>query len=320
MTTVQQRRLSFPLSEGKLYIDGQWRSAHDGRTRPIINPATEEEVTRVAEATGSDVEDAVASASKAFTSDAWRKLNVYERAQLLTRIADLIEEDGDELAFLETVNVGKPITFSRTYDVPLAVQLFRYFAGIAMELDGSTRHGAAPTLNYTLREPLGVVAAITPFNFPLVLAVTKIAPALAAGNTLVHKPASLTPLSSVKIAQIMEKAGLPSGVYNLVTGAGGQIGDQLTRHPSVAKVAFTGSTEVGKHIMRNAADTVKRTTMELGGKSANIIFADADLDAAALHAFFGIYYNKGEICTAGSRLLVERSVADDVLNRLQALI
>src|SRR5262249_4332054 len=236
----------------------------------IINPATEAELTRVAEASASDVESAIAAASQAFTSDRWHKMNIYARAQLLMRIADILEEHTDELAFLETINVGKPIAFTRSIEVPAAVQIFRYYSGVAMQLGGHTRHGATSTLNYTLREPLGVVGAITPFNFPLILAVTKIAPALAAGNTLVHKPASLAPLSSLKLAELMEKAGLPPGVYNLVTGPGGRVGNQLVTHPAIAKIAFTGSTDVGKRIIRDAADTLKRTTMELGGKSAHI--------------------------------------------------
>jgi aldehyde dehydrogenase (NAD+) len=198
MTTTPKQRLSFPLTEGKLFINGQWRAAQDGQTRPIINPATEEEITRVAEASASDVEEAIAAASQAFTSDHWRKMDIYARAQLLMRIADLLEQHADEVAFLESINVGKPIAFMRSIEVQWAIEIFRYYSGVAMQLGGRSIHGATPTLNYTLREPLGVVGAITPFNFPLILAVTKIAPVLAAGNTIVHKPASLTPLSALK--------------------------------------------------------------------------------------------------------------------------
>jgi aldehyde dehydrogenase (NAD+) len=304
------------IAPGKLYINGEWRASKDGRTRAIINPATQQEITQVAEATAADVDEAVAAARAAFEDGPWPHMSVHERGHLLQRVGDLMVEYAEELAYRETINVGKPISFSRTVDAPIAAQIFYYFGGMAMNIGGHTRRSAAHTMNYTLREPLGVVAAITPFNFPLLLSLTKIAPALAAGNTVIHKPASLTPLSALLVAEILEKAGIPKGVFNVITGPGSDIGNALVTHPGINKIAFTGSTEVGKDIIRKSADTLKKTTMELGGKSANIIFADAYLESAISAAFFGVYYNKGELCTAGSRLLVERSIHDEVVERL----
>jgi len=314
------------VDPGLLYIDGSWREASDGGTAPTITPIDESEITTVAQATESDVESAVAAARIAFDEGPWPSLNVHARAQVLRRIAELVEQNLDELAYLETIDMGKPIAMSRAIDAPMTAQIFHYYAGMATQLEGSTRGGSSPTthpvpvagLNYTEREPLGVVAAITPFNFPLLLSATKIAPALAAGNCVIHKPASLTPLSAIRIAQIMEEAGLPNGVFNLLTGPGGRVGNQLVEHPAINKIAFTGSTAVGKGIVRSSAETLKKTTMELGGKSANLVFADADLDSALEHAWFSIFYNKGEICTAGSRMLVERSIHDEFVERLAA--
>ncbi|MCW2654305.1 MAG: hypothetical protein QOE41_3305 [Mycobacterium sp.] len=307
------------VEPGQLYIGGVWRDASDGGTAPTITPIDESEITSVAQATETDVEAAVAAARAAFDEGPWPGLNIHARAKVLRRIAELVEENLDELAYLESIDMGKPIAMARAIDAPMTAQLFYYYAGIATQLEGSTRGGQSPTthpfpvggLNYTEREPLGVVAAITPFNFPLLLSATKIAPALAAGNCVIHKPASITPLSAIRITQIIEEAGLPTGVFNLLTGPGGRVGNQLVEHPAVNKIAFTGSTAVGKGIIRRAAETLKKTTMELGGKSANIVFADADLDSALEHAWFSIFYNKGEICTAGSRMLLERSIHDE---------
>ena len=306
------------LPEGKLFINGTWQDASDGRTLPTVNPADGSEITQIAQATAADVDKAVGAARRAFDDGPWRRMHVHDRARLLTRVAELVERDSAELAYLETVDMGKPIMFSASVDAPIAAQIFHYFAGAATRVDGVTRGAATPTLNYTLREPLGVVAPITPFNFPLLLSLTKLAPALASGNTVVHQPSPATPLTALKMAEIFAEAGFPEGVVNVITGPGVELGEELVKHPGVDKIAFTGSTEVGKSIIRNAAETLKKTTMELGGKSPNVIFADADLDAAVQHAFFGIFYNKGEICTAGSRLLVQREVYDEVLERLVA--
>jgi aldehyde dehydrogenase (NAD+) len=306
----------FPVSDGKLFIDGDWRDAADGRTAPTVNPADGSEIAQIAQATEADVDSAVAAARRAFDDGPWRKMSVHERAGLLSSVADLIERDAEEIGYLETVDMGKPITYSVNVDVPIAVQIFRYMAGAATRMDGATRAGAPPTLNYTLREPLGVVTAITPFNFPLLLSLTKIAPALAAGNTVVHKPSPSTPLSALKMAALFAEAGFPEGVVNVLTGPGVELGEALVRHPGIDKIAFTGSTEVGKAIIRNAAETLKKTTMELGGKSPNIIFEDADIASAVQHAFGANFYTTGEICTAGSRLLVQRGVYDQVLEAL----
>lgn len=310
-----------PIKQAKLYINGQWRSASDGKTRPTISPITETAIADIPEASEQDVEDAIAAARHAFDQGPWAKMTGHERQKILTRAAELMEQYADDLALCETLDMGKAIYFAKTFDACMIADLFRYYAGMASEIDGATRLVAPPPEHTPkhvtiVREPLGVVAAITPFNFPLVLAGTKIQNALAAGNTIIHKPASATSLSAIKLAEIFEEAGLPAGVYNLITGSGSRVGDQLVKHPAIDKISFTGSTEIGMGIIRNSADTLKKTTMELGGKSANIVFADADLDSAIANAFFGLFYNKGEICTAGSRLLVERSVHDAVVDGL----
>jgi len=307
---------AYVITEGRLYIDGKWQDAADKQTAATVNPADGSEITQIAQASEVDTDLAVDAARRAFDEGPWPRMSVHERARLLSRVADLVERDADEMAYRETVDMGKPIMFSSTVDVPIAIQLLRYYAGIATQLDGSTRGAETPTLNYTLRRPLGVVAAITPFNFPLLLALTKIAPALAAGNTVIHKPSPVTPLTALKMAELFAEAGFPDGVVNVITGPGVALGEALAKHPRINKVAFTGSTEVGKAIIRNSADTLKKVTMELGGKSPHIIFADADLDSALEYAFFGIFYNKGEICAAGSRLLVERSIYEEVVQRL----
>ena len=308
------------LPVGKMYINGQWRGASDGQTKPNYTPITEEITSHIAQATEQDVNDAVAAARAAFDQGIWAKMSGHQRGCYLVRVAELVEKYADELAYLETIDMGKPIAFAKQYDATLLAELYYYYAGMASKIEGATRSSNSPTFNYTMREPLGVVAAISPFNFPLLLSNSKLAPGLAAGNTFIHKPASATPLSALKMAQIFEEAGLPPGVVNVITGPGGRVGDILVKHKDVNKIAFTGSTEVGQGIMKNAADTMKKVTMELGGKSANIIFADADLDKAVMNAFFGVFYNKGEVCTAGSRLLVERSVYDEVIRRLQVQI
>jgi aldehyde dehydrogenase (NAD+) len=310
-----------PIKQAKLYINGQWRSASDGKTRPTISPITETAIADIPEASEQDVEDAILAARRAFDDGAWAKMTGHERQKILTRVSELIEKYADDLALCETLDMGKAIYFAKTIDVCLLADLFRYYAGMAAEIDGVTRLVAPPperTPKHVtiVREPLGVVAAIAPFNFPLILAGTKIAPALAAGNTVIHKPASATPLSAIKLAEIFDEAELPAGVYNMITGSGGRVGERLVKHPAIDKISFTGSTEVGINIIRNSADTLKKTTMELGGKSANIVFADADLESAIANAFFGIFYNKGEICSAGSRLLLERSIYDTVVDGL----
>ncbi len=306
------------ISSGKLLINGQWVGSSSGKTFDTINPATGEVITQVASATAEDVDRAVQVARKAFDdpAGAWQKMTASERGKLLWRIADLIEQNIDEISEIETLDNGKPIFESRYVDVPMVADVFRYYAGFATNVHGETINSRANAFTYTLREPIGVVAAIVPWNFPLLLASWKIAPALATGNTVIWKPASQTALSALRLGQLMMDAGLPAGVVNILPGAGPVVGMGLVKHAGVDKVAFTGSTAVGKEVMRNAADTVKRLTLELGGKSPNIVFADADLEAAVKGATTGIFYGKGEVCAAGSRLFVEEKIHDEFMSRL----
>jgi acyl-CoA reductase-like NAD-dependent aldehyde dehydrogenase len=303
---------------GLLYIDGQWVPAAAGATFRTINPATEETLTEVAEGRAEDIDRAVGAARRAFAGGAWPKLSPAERGRLLWAIGDLIEKQADGLARLETLDSGKTITEAARVDVPMAADCFRYFAGWATKLEGATVPARAGLFNYTLREPLGVVGQIIPWNFPILLAAWKLAPALAAGNTVVLKPAEQTPLTALRLAAIAAEAGLPPGVLNVVTGFGPTAGAALVDHPGVDKIAFTGSTAVGQEIMRRASGTLKRLTLELGGKSPNVVFADADVDAAARGAMNGIFFNKGEVCTAGSRLFLEEPLHDAFVERLQA--
>jgi acyl-CoA reductase-like NAD-dependent aldehyde dehydrogenase len=301
----------------KLWIGGQWTEAEGGKTFTSENPATEEAIGEVGSASAGDVDRAVAAAKAALEGDWGRKYSARERGRMLWKIADALEARIDEFALLETLDNGKPIFESRYVDIPAAIDALRYFAGWADKVTGETLPVSGPfVLAYTLREPVGVVAAITPWNFPLIQALWKIAPALACGNTVIHKPASNTPLTALKFAELASEAGLPAGALNVLPGRGAEVGNALVAHRDIAKITFTGSTEVGKDIMRGAADTVKRLTLELGGKSPNIVFADADLDAAVKGAYTGIFYGKGEVCAAGSRLFVERSVHDALVEKL----
>ena len=304
------------VKPGKLFIGGKWVDAASGKTFPTINPATGETITVLAEADERDVEAAVSSARKAFESGPWPEMSAAERGKLLWKIGDLIDMHNEELGTLETLDNGKPIFESRQVDMPMAAEVFRYYAGWATKIHGETVPVRGPFLNYTLREPIGVVAAIVPWNFPLLLASWKVAPALAAGNTVVLKPAPWTSLTALRLAEICHEVGLPEGVLNVVTGSTRELGRALVRHRGVDKVAFTGSTQTGQEIARNSADTLKRVTLELGGKSPNIVFADADLDAAVRGATIGIFYGKGEVCAAGSRLFVDKKIHDDFLQKL----
>jgi acyl-CoA reductase-like NAD-dependent aldehyde dehydrogenase len=306
------------LAPARLFIDGAWADPRSGLHFKTINPATEEAITEVAEAGAEDVDAAVQAARKAFESGPWSRMSGADRGRILWKLGDLIEANVQELGRLETLDQGKTITESTRVDVPLAADCFRYYAGWTTKLEGETIPVRAASLNYTLREPLGVVGAITPWNFPILMAAWKIAPALAAGNTMVLKPAKETPLTALVIAELAMEAGLPPGVLNVLPGRGTVAGQALVAHPRVSKIAFTGSTEVGQDIMRRGAESVKRLTLELGGKSPNVVFADADLDMAVRGASNGIFYNKGEVCTAGSRLFLEESVHDAFLDRLQS--
>ena len=302
----------------RLFIGGAWVAARDGATFETVHPATGEPLAAVAEAGVADVDAAVAAARRAFDDEgpgSWVRLDAADRAVLLWRIADGLEARSTELARLESLDNGKPVREAQI-DVRQAIDAFRYYAGWCTKLQGDTIPVRGSVLNYTLREPVGVVGAIIPWNFPLLMAAWKVAPALACANAVVLKPAEQTPLSALELAAIAQEAGLPAGVLNVVTGFGESAGAALVRHPDVDKIAFTGSTEVGRTIMREAAATLKKVSLELGGKSPNLVFEDADLDAAARGAFAGIFYNAGQCCTAGSRLLVQRSVHDALLDRL----
>jgi aldehyde dehydrogenase (NAD+) len=312
------------LPPGRNLIGGQWRDAVDGAVVATINPATEQETTTVAAAGPADADLAAAAAREAFDDGRWSGMAAQQRAKVLNRVADLIEERAEDLAFREVVDMGKLWRDAMAIDIPHIANTFRYFAGWTTKLDGTVKTvdpvgSPGPVTAFTSRQPLGVVAAITPFNFPLILTVSKIAPALAAGNTFVHKPSADTPLSAVALAEIMMDAGVPEGAYNLLTGGDGATGRALVVDPRIDKVALTGSTATGRAIIRDSAQSLKHLTMELGGKSPNIIFADADLDAAVPTAFYALFWNKGEVCVAGSRLLVQRPVYDEVVERLAAM-
>jgi len=303
---------------GKLFINGQWVDAASGKTYATINPATEETITMVAEADAADVDAAVTAARAAFESGAWPKMSAAERGRLLWKLADLIEQNIDELAELETLDNGKPIFESRYVDMPMTAEVFRYYAGWATKIHGETVPVSGPFFHYTLREPIGVIGAIVPWNFPLLLTSWKVAPALAAGNTVVLKPAPWTPLTALRFAGLCTEAGVPPGVVNVLTGSTRELGRAIVQHRGVDKIAFTGSTATGQDILHNAADSLKPVTLELGGKSPNIVFADADLDAAVKGATMGIFYGKGEVCAAGSRLFIEKGIYDDFVGKLAA--
>jgi aldehyde dehydrogenase (NAD+) len=304
------------MHTSEVFVGGQWRSPVSGETYPTINPANEEVSAQVAKGDERDVDAAIQAARRAFDHGPWPRMAAAERARVLWKLADLISANLDEMARLESVNTGKTLFDSGKVEIPFAAEVFRYYAGWTTKIHGETLNLREGAFTFTLRQALGVVGAIVPWNFPFLLASWKIAPALAAGNTVVLKPASLTPLTALRFAELTQEAGLPEGVFNVVPGPGGKVGMALVRHPGVDKIAFTGSTEVGKGIMREAAGSLKRVSLELGGKSPNVVFADADMEAALRGAMTGIFYNKGEVCAAGSRLLVEQRVHDEFVGKL----
>lgn len=307
---------TFESEPGQLFIGGQWREASGGARTDVIDPSTGRVVTTVAEADASDVDAAVRAARDAFDNSGWATLSGRERGRVLHRVAELIRENADELARLESLDVGKPITLTHAVDITNAANDYEYYASLAWTLDGATRDTPLNAHAYTRRGPLGVVAAITPFNFPLILAGSKIAPALAAGNTVVHKPADETPLSALYMAGLLKKAGVPDGVYNVVTGSGPVAGEALLRNPGIDKVAFTGSTAVGLHAASVAGEALKPVTMELGGNAAHIVFEDADLEKAIGAVIKGFVFNTGQFCMGGPRLLVARPLYDTVVGIL----
>jgi len=317
--STEERADSFVRSQHRLLIDGEWVEAASGETFATFNPSTEETLTEVAYGRAEDIERAVRAARKAFADDSpWRRMNASDRGRLIWRISELIEEYADELAMLETLDNGKPFAIAKAADVALSADLFRYMAGWPTKIEGTTVPiSALPApgeyLAYTLREPVGVVGQIIPWNFPLLMAAWKLGPVLACGCTVVLKPAEQTPLSALRLGELLQEAGLPDGVVNIVTGFG-DAGAALAAHHDVDKVAFTGSTEVGRLIVQAAAGNLKKVSLELGGKSPNVVYADADLEAAIPGAANAIFFNHGQCCNAGSRLYVQKPIFDDVIS------
>ena len=300
-----------------LLIDNVWRDAASRRTMDVVNPATEEVIAQVASAGAADLDDAV-RAARAALEGPWGEMSARERGRLVRRLGERLLERVDEVARLETIHNGKPISESRHIEIPAAAECFEYYGGWSDKVMGETIPVKGNHLTYTLREPVGVVAAIVPWNFPLLLASWKVAPALACGNTVILKPASQTPLTALALGEIALEVGLPPGVFNVLTGPGAELGQAIVEHPGIDKIAFTGDTSTGKGIMRGAAGSLKRITLELGGKSANIVLRDADLEAAVRGATIGIFYGKGEVCAAGSRLLVDASIKNEFIDKLAA--
>ncbi|MFB8180644.1 aldehyde dehydrogenase family protein [Streptomyces sp. NPDC055966] len=307
---------TFDIDPGHLFIDGQWREATDGARMEVVDPSTGQVVTTVAQAGAGDVDAAVRAARDAFDRGPWPRMSGRERGRVLHRVGELIREHAEEITALESLDVGKPISLCGAVDVTNAADDYEYYASLAQSQDGATRDTPLSALAYTRREPLGVVAAITPFNFPLILAGSKLAPALAAGNTVVHKPAEETPLSALRMARLLQEAGVPDGVVNVVTGTGPVAGEALLRHPGIDKVAFTGSTAVGRHVASVAGEGLKTVMMELGGNAAHLVFEDADLEKAVGAIIKGFVFNTGQFCMAGPRLLVARPVHDTLVGIL----
>lgn len=303
--------------QNQLFIDGQFVPALGGGEIDVVNPANGELITRIAAAQAEDVDLAVAAAKRAFP--AWAATPGAERGRLLLKLADRIEACGDELARLESLDTGHPLRDSRILDVPRTAACFRYFGGIADKIEGKVIPVDAGFLNYVQRKPIGVVGQIVPWNFPLMFTSWKMGPALAAGNTVVLKPSELTPLSTLRIAELMKEVGFPDGVVNIVPGYGHTAGQRLAEHPDVGKIAFTGSTATGRRIVEASQGNLKRVQLELGGKGANIVFEDANLDAAVNGAAWAIFHNQGQACIAGSRLLLQESIADEFLERFITL-
>jgi betaine-aldehyde dehydrogenase len=300
----------------QLLIDGQWVDAESGKTFATPNPSTGETLAEVAEADKADVDKAVAAARRAFEGK-WGRMSARDRGRLLYKLSQLIESKSQELAALETADNGKPIKESMYIDLPGVVENFEYFAGWATKIEGETIPVPGQMFNYTLREPLGVCGQIIPWNFPLLMAAWKLAPALAAGNTIVLKPAEQTPVTALELGKLFQEAGFPDGVVNIIPGYGETAGAALASHPGIDKIAFTGSTEVGKIIARTAAANLTKVSLELGGKAPNIVFADADIEQAVSGAMMGIFFNQGQVCCAGSRLFLDERVKDEFLERFK---
>ncbi|GAB2867205.1 aldehyde dehydrogenase DhaS [Actinoallomurus bryophytorum] len=318
ITTADERVSGFVSSPRQMFIGGQWTEAASGKTFATPDPATGETLANVAEGDAEDIDRAIRAARAAFDDGPWSRMTPSDRGRLIWRIGDLILEHADELAQLESMDNGKPYTVARAADIPLAADLFHYMAGWATKIEGNTINISVPIApganfhSYTLREPVGVVGQIIPWNFPLLMAAWKIGPALTTGNTLILKPAEQTPLTALRLAELIQEAGVPDGVVNVVPGYGETAGARLAAHPDVDKVAFTGSTEVGRLIVQAAAGNLKKVSLELGGKSPNIVFDDAD-SSAVEGAANAIFFNHGQCCVAGSRLFVHQSRFDEVI-------
>ena len=329
VTAMPNVRLEEKVSEflskpRKMLINGKWVDAASGKTFPTYDPSTGEVLAKVAEGDREDINRAVKAARAAFDSGPWPKLTASERGRMIWKLGDLIEQHLEEFAELESLDNGKPLKVARAADVPLAVDLFRYMAGWATKVEGNTIPISVPYtpgakyLAYTLREPVGVVGQIIPWNFPLLMAAWKLGPALAVGCTVVIKPAEQTPLTCLLLGELVQEAGIPEGVVNIVPGYGETAGAALAAHPDVDKIAFTGSTEVGKLILQAAAGNLKKVSLELGGKSPNVVFDDVDVDAAVAGAASAIFFNHGQCCCAGSRLYVEKNIFDKVVDGVSA--
>lgn len=304
------------IRQTQCFIGGEWIPAESGKTFETYHPATGEVIAQVAEGDAADVDKAVAAARKAFDDGPWRKMDARERGAIMYRLADLIEAELDELAALETLDNGKPISDSLAADLPLTIDCLRYYAGFADKIHGQTIPVRGNFFTYTKKEPVGVVGQIIPWNFPMLMVAWKWGPALAAGCTIVMKPAEQTPLTCLRMARLAQKAGVPDGVINIVPGFGPTAGAAVVRHPGIDKVAFTGEYKTAQTIMADASQTLKRLTFELGGKSPNVVFNDADLDAAAAGSHFGLYFNQGQCCCAGSRLFVQEDIHDEFVAKL----
>ena len=315
MTSTPVRSTKPIIRQTKLLINNEWVDAVDGSTFETINPATGEVIAKVAHAGAKDVDLAVRCARRALESSRWSRMDAADRGRLLFKLADRIEQESEELAVLESYNCGKTITDSRG-DLQGVVNTLRYYAGWADKIEGRTVPVRGSFLSYTLRQPVGVIGQIIPWNFPLLMLAWKWGPALACGNTLVMKPAEQTPLTALRVGELAIEVGFPPGVINLLNGMGETTGNAMVIHPGIDKIAFTGHVDTAKLIQKNAADTLKRTTFELGGKSPNVIFADADLEQAVAGAFHAIYFHCGQCCTAGSRLFVEEKIHSEFVNRL----
>jgi aldehyde dehydrogenase (NAD+) len=316
VATITKPQKQPKIRQTECFIDGKWGPSVSGKTFETINPATEEVIAQVAEGDAADVDAAVAAAREALENGPWSTMDARDRGRLMNKLADAIEEEADELAALETLDNGKPVRDARAADLPLTIDCLRYYAGFADKIHGQTIPVRGKYFTYTRREPVGVVGQIIPWNFPMLMTAWKWGPALAAGCTIVMKPAEQTPLTCLRMARLAQKIGIPDGVINVVPGYGPTAGASIVKHRGVDKVAFTGEHRTAQIIMRDASETLKRLTFELGGKSPNIIFADADIEAAAVGSHFGLYFNQGQCCCAGSRVFVQEKVYDQFIERI----